>query len=184
MEEKFKKLAQLGAGEFVHLNSSLIEHLKATKDLLKDWGASDVLQDAGLYHAAYGTAGFEQSLVSPNQRMEITSIIGKDAEEIIYQYCACDRQDFFGKIVEEAPLLFLNRFTEESYFLSEKVLKNFCELTVANELELAMNNTAFADEHGDGLYQLFSKMKPYLSDEALRQTKLILLAPNRTSASL
>jgi len=128
MEEKFKILAELGVGEFEHLNGSLIDHLKGTKNLLKEWGALIVLQNAGLYHAAYGTAGFEQSLVGPEKRSEIAAVIGSEAEEIVYQYCACDRQDFFGEIVEKKSLVFRNRFTGENYQLSKDSLKCFLRL--------------------------------------------------------
>ena len=59
MNKKLQTLIDMGVGEFEHVDGSLIEHLQATRQLLKEWGASEVLQDAGLYHAAYGTAGFD-----------------------------------------------------------------------------------------------------------------------------
>ena len=68
MNEKFRKLKELGAAEFEHLGGPLINHLEGTKQLLQDWSAHQVLQDAGLYHAAYGTAGFNESLVSTSRR--------------------------------------------------------------------------------------------------------------------
>ena len=97
MEDKFKQLALLGAADFQHLNGSLIEHLKGTRDLLASWSAAKTLQDAGLYHAAYGTAGFNQQMISVEQRTKIANIIGPSAEEIVYQYCACDRTYFWPK---------------------------------------------------------------------------------------
>lgn len=72
MSDKFQLLFDLGAGEFEHLNGSLIEHLNGTRNLLREWGAVTELQDAGLYHAAYGTAGFSESLVSTNQRHKVS----------------------------------------------------------------------------------------------------------------
>ena len=74
MSEKFESLAKLDAGEFQHLDGALIDHLKGTQEILQRWGASLELQDAGLYHAAYGTAGFSESLVSTNQRQKIASL--------------------------------------------------------------------------------------------------------------
>lgn len=38
MSDKFQALAKLGAGDFDHLDGSLIEHLNGTKDLLQQWG--------------------------------------------------------------------------------------------------------------------------------------------------
>ena len=54
MNDKFQELANLGVGDFEHLDGTLVEHLTNTKALLCQWGASLELQDAGLYHAAYG----------------------------------------------------------------------------------------------------------------------------------
>ncbi|MBL4583363.1 MAG: hypothetical protein JKX83_01985 [Pseudomonadales bacterium] len=106
MNEKFKKPAQLGAGDFEHTNGVLLDHLIATQALLKKWQASAVLQDAGLYHAAYGTVGFDEHLVSIDQRNKISNIIGKAAEEIVYLYCACDRDYFWPQFSGPSELEF------------------------------------------------------------------------------
>ena len=62
MDEKFRQLIELGAGEFEHVDGLLIAHLEGTRCLLKAWNASEPLQEAGLYHAAYGTSAFAESL--------------------------------------------------------------------------------------------------------------------------
>jgi len=98
MDEKFKQLSELGAADFAHINGSLIDHLKGTRDLLSSWSAPPALQDAGLYHAAYGTAGFEERMVAASQREKIAQIIGPQAEEIVYLYYACDRDYFWPQI--------------------------------------------------------------------------------------
>lgn len=82
MHDKFLKLAELAAGDFEHTDGSLIEHLTGTKALLENWSAPS-LQYAGLYHAAYGAAGYEESLVSTEKRNEIAEIIGVQAEKIV-----------------------------------------------------------------------------------------------------
>ncbi len=160
---KWHKLFQLGAEGFEHVDGSLMEHLNGTRALLREWSASDVLQNAGLYHAAYGTAGFDECLASVQQRGEIARIIGEEAEELVYQYCACDRDDFFSKIGVKNNPEFLNRFTGQQYYLSDKLLKQFCELTAANETEIAMDNAEFMQQYGEELRELFQNMKPYLS---------------------
>lgn len=169
MNEIFQKLTELSAGDFEHIDGSLIDHLKGTYGLLQDWNASTVLQNAGLYHAAYGTAAFDEKLVSTDQRKDIALIIGKNAEEIVYQYCACNREDFFSRIGDELNPQFRNRFTDEIYYLEPSMLNNFCELTAANEIEIAIDNPAFIKEQGIGLNILFNKMAPYLSVAASNQ---------------
>ena len=166
MDAKFNQLAALGAADFAHINGNLIDHLQDTKDLLASWSASKVLQDAGLYHAAYGTAGFEEQMVAANQREKIAEIIGPQAEEIVYQYCACDRDYFWPQLGIAKNPKFRNRFTLQSYPLKPQALKDFCELTVANELEIAMGSVDFVTQHGGGLLKLFTHMAPLLSPSA------------------
>ena len=178
MNEKFENLAKLDAGEFQHLDGSLIDHLKGTQNILARWGASIELQDAGLYHAAYGTVGFSQHLVSTDQREKIASIIGIAAEEVVYQYCASDRETFFSRIGQDSNPVFPNRFTGESYSLSENMLRNFCELTAANEIEIAIDNPDFLGQYGAELNELFIRMSPYLSSVAKQDTTKVFGACN------
>ncbi len=178
MSDKFESLAKLDAGEFQHLDGSLIDHLKGTQSILEKWGASIKLQDAGLYHAAYGTAGFNESLVSTNQREKIVSIIGSEAEEIVYQYCASDRETFFSRIGRDLNPVFPNRFTGESYHLSENMLRDFCELTAANEIEIALDNPDFLGKYGVELKELFIQMAPYLSIIAQQEAAEVFGACN------
>lgn len=173
MSNKFHILAELGAGEFEHLDGSLINHLNATKELLEQWGASIELQDAGLYHGVYGTDGFSQHLVSTSQRGKIAAIIGSLSEEIVYQYCACDRGVFFPVIGIEKNPKFLNRFTGESHPIPESALRDFCELTAANEIEIAIDNPEFVNQHGIELSKLFRNMAPYLSAVAQEKATAI-----------
>jgi len=176
MDDKFHRLTEIGAGDFEHLDGSLIEHSVGTRNLLDQWSASDTLKDAGLYHAAYGTAGFNEKLISVTQRDQIRKIIGDQAEEIVYQYCACDRQSFYAQIgVAEVPE-FKNRFTGDRYRLPSDLMMQFCEFTAANETEIAMDNPNFLEVHGEELSRLFSKMTAYLSDAARVKTAEIFAA--------
>ena len=178
MDEKFHRLSELGAGDFEHLDGSLIEHLRGTRKLLENWSAPEVLRDAGLYHAAYGTSGFDENLVSISQRSEIAQIIGREAEEIVYQYCACDRKHFFAQIGVVDNPEFKNRFTGELYQLSSDLMLRFCELTAANETEIAIDNPDFIVEHGSGLNRLFIRMAPYLSEAAKVKTAIVFGGKN------
>lgn len=179
MEEKYRQLSALGAGEFEHINGQLIDHLEGTKSLLEQWHAPTVLQDAGLYHAAYGTAGFEESFTSTARRQDIAFIIGKEAEDIVYTYCACDRDYFWPQFSTPNSLQFRNRFSGELLQLTHQQLCHFCELTVANEIEIAQGNSDFINSHGDYLLALFTNMQPYLSKQA-RSSIQIILGENNT----
>ncbi len=172
--ETFEILKRLGAGEFVHLNGSLIDHLNGTKSLLKKWGASATLQTAGLFHAAYGTDGFDLSMVGHIDRHHLINLIGADAEEIVYQYAACDRKYVFEQLSGETNPRFRNRFEDIVYQLSEDQLRFFCELTAANEIEIAINRSEFVQAHSKDLKALFLSMSPFLSKAARESINSVL----------
>ncbi len=161
--EIFQKLQALGAGEFTHVNGSLIDHLRGTHDLLRSWGANDVLCRAGLYHAAYGTDGYPGELAILEQREQIKALIGAGAEKLVYEYCACDRRFFWPQIGVEKPPIFKDRFSGTEYSVGEEWLRNFCELTVANELEIARRDSKFVKNMDPVFRVLFTRMRPYLS---------------------
>ena len=172
-DEKFRRLAELGAGDFAHINGSLEEHFTGVHDMLRDWGARPVLCNAGLYHAAYGTTGFTQIMVPLEQRHLVADIIGAEAEAIVYRYCSCDRDLVWPRVGESVPLPFEDRFTGETVSLSLFELREFCELTAANELQIAAGDPVFREQHRAGFTSLFRRMRPYMSD-----------AGNRFAASL
>ena len=171
MDEKFRQLIELGAGEFEHVDGSLIAHLEGTMCLLKAWNASEVLQDAGLYHAAYGTSAFVQNLFELSQRQEVAVVIGSEAENIVYHYCACDRDAFFAQFGQVEKPEFYDRITAKKSTVSFELLQQLCELTAANETEIAINNPDFVAQHGSGLVDLFSRMQTFLSATAQRKIR-------------
>lgn len=173
-EEKFQRLAELGAGDFAHLNGSLEEHFVGVYDLLVEWNAAPTLQDAGLFHAAYGTSGFTDQMVSLDQRHLIADIIGEAAEEIVYLYCSCDRDIFWPRIGVAEPLLFKNRFSDAEFELSPQQLREFCELTAANELQLAAADPAFADQYRAEFINVFARMTPWLTPQATAFSRSVL----------
>ncbi len=182
-DAKFKALEALGAGEFAHLNGSLITHLTGTYDLLTAWGAAEYVCDAGLFHAAYGTAGFEDNMVSLDKRGEIAQVIGVEAEALVYLYCSCDRDYVFERTIGKKPMAFKDRFTGECFVLDEVQAHAFCELTVANELELVVNSEAFAKHYGAELYILFKNIEHYLCDAAISAYRASLAGYSKLSLS-
>lgn len=163
----FQKLASLGAGEFAHLHGSLGTHLIAVAELLKEWGADESLCCAGLFHAAYGTIGFDQSMVSLDRRQEISALIGVAAEALVYTYCACDRMKVWPQIAQGKMVTFYDRFTGAHHLIEDRELMAFCELSCANELELAFSDAEFAAQMRLKLKPLFRQWAPFLSESAV-----------------
>ena len=69
-------------------NSRFIDHLICTSKILEEMGAPSYLVDAGLFHSVYGETSSRHT--PPNsliERYEVENVIGKQAEEIVYQFC-------------------------------------------------------------------------------------------------
>jgi hypothetical protein len=162
-DHAFGKLQSLGAGEFAHLNGSLELHLHGVEQLLREWGNRPALCLAGLYHAVYGTDAIPGQLVGLEMRSSICAVIGAEAEALAYLYGACARTPFFPRIGTSQQLLFSNRFTAADTLISQRDLQDFCELTLANELELVLASEAFRRQYGVQLSHLFQRMEGLVS---------------------
>jgi hypothetical protein len=173
-EQKFTALESLGAAGFEHKNGSLYTHLLGTYELLESWGASADLCDAGLYHSAYSTTGFTRTMVSLDLRSDIAGIIGETAEAMVYLYCACDRDIVYPQFKNQTAVEFKDRFTNEVFVMSGEQACTFCELTVANELELMSLNDTYKAKHRVTLLELFDSMKKHLSKKAIEAYKSML----------
>jgi hypothetical protein len=168
-----QRLLELGADAFEHVSGSLAQHLRRTETLLRSWGNGEALCLAGLYHAVYGTAGIRGSLVNLDARGAIADIIGGEAEKIAYLYGACDRARFHPRIGTSEQLQFVDRFSASEYSITESALRDFCEITLANELELAIGSESFRLEYGAELTEFFGRMQGLVSEaafEAFRRT--------------
>lgn len=154
----FAALQALGAGEFAHLNGSLATHLRGTESLLAQWGARPALCAAGLYHAVYGTDGYQQPVVALALRPRIAELIGDEAEALAYLYGAANRSAFYPCIGTATQLRFSDRFTGKDATLMHAQLADLCELIVANELEIAQHSESFRKQYGEALCELFDRM--------------------------
>ncbi len=130
-------LARHGAETTPHLFSPLGVHLRGTEALLRAWGATDELALAGLVHAAYGTAGFDEALIGVDRRDELVAAVGEAAEAVVYRYAACDRDDLYPQLEGDGPVVHRDRFTGDERRLAEGEVRDFVDLTLANEVELA-----------------------------------------------
>jgi hypothetical protein len=158
-----RRLRALGADAFAHVNGALGPHLAKTERLLRAWGSREALCTAGLYHAVYGTDGIRGSLAGLERRSELAGTIGAEAEAIVYLYGACDRDVFHPRIGTADRYRFVDRFTGAEHVIAERELRDFCELTVANELELALASERFRTKHRVALTSLFDRMDGLLS---------------------
>ncbi len=167
-------LHQLGATEITHPGGTLVAHLQRVRSRLAGWGARPALQLAGLCHAFYGTDGFPTALLSPDSRSDLAEAIGAEAEAIVYLYASCDRKATYPNLADaEGP--FRDRFTGRLHTPEPQHRRDFAELSVANELDLARIDSAFREKWGPELLTLFTRFRPLLSEPAWSDCQAVLL---------
>ncbi|HEV8554862.1 MAG TPA: hypothetical protein VGR06_00505 [Actinophytocola sp.] len=165
MTEVEEFLAAHGATGLDHPGGTLLAHLRRTRDTLEAWGARPSLCLAGLAHAAYGTDGFPHPLVDLTGRPALTELIGAEAESIVYTYGSCDRGHSYPLLAAGTPR-FRDRFTGTERTPAPAELRDFVELTIANELDVLSHNEDLLAEHGAALHNLFTAWRVHASDQA------------------
>lgn len=73
-----------------HSKTTLFNHLYNTYKILKSHGADEDTCLAGLYHSVYGTEFYDRLQLSRDQ---VKSIIGVEAEKIVYDFCSLVDRD-------------------------------------------------------------------------------------------
>jgi len=127
------------AGTMPHLSGTLLEHLLATEQLLRSWGASEDLCLAGLCHATYGTDGFAPCLLPPDDRGPLARVVGTDVEDMVYLYASCDRAFVYPQLAADGPVAFRDRFRAQTINPTDAQIRDFVDLTLANELDVALS---------------------------------------------
>ncbi|GAA2001495.1 hypothetical protein GCM10009799_30900 [Nocardiopsis rhodophaea] len=167
-------LESRGARDVPHPGGNLLDHLARVARLLESWGADEDLCVAGLCHACYGTGGFAVSLFDPGRRDELRRIIGERAEKLVYLYAACDRGHVHAQLGRQDPVEFRDRFDGTTWKMPAADLDRFMELTAANELDIARENSDFKERHGQELLDLFTRNRRLLSSAAWRECEELL----------
>ncbi|MFI5669980.1 DUF6817 domain-containing protein [Streptomyces sp. NPDC051704] len=193
-------LRALGAGHLDHPGGTLLAHLERVHARLGAWGARPALRLAGLCHAFYGTDGFATALLPVGRRAELAAVIGAEAEEVVYFYAACDRAASYPTLTADDPAgaaaagnagvgnagaadneavssvapAFRDRFTGHVHSPGRQALRDFAELSAANELDLARIDPAFRAAHGPALLSLFTRLRGLLTEPAWRDCQAVL----------
>ncbi|MEV6109414.1 DUF6817 domain-containing protein [Streptomyces sp. NPDC051940] len=166
-------LRTLGAEAVPHPGGTLLAHLWRVRGRLAGWQARPALQLAGLCHAFYGTDGFPQPLLPLDRRPELTSLIGPEAEAVVYAYAACDRPRTYPGLPTPGASLH-DRFTGGTRPLNARLRRDLAELTAANELDLAHTDPAFRTTRAAPLLALFTSLRPLLTPAAWQDCETTL----------
>jgi hypothetical protein len=160
-------LRERGALHIEHPGGILLEHTLRVSGLLEDWGADEDLQAAGLCHACYGTDGFPLAILDLSERESLAHIIGMMGEEIVYLYASCERKTTYPRLSGAGTLLFSDRFTRATRYISHDQTRAWLELTAANELDLVLTNPKAGATWAPGFYGLLRNWRCWLSGPAL-----------------
>jgi hypothetical protein len=160
-----KLIGDRGAGRIAHPGGTLLGHLERVAALLAGWGAAVPVQLAGLCHAAYSTGGFATALLGLDERPLLAQAIGSGAEQLVYLYASCDRDQLYPQLAGPAAT-FTDRFTGTRHVPTALDLCAFMEITAANELDVIRHNPELAARHGAGLAALFTEAGQHLSEQA------------------
>src|SRR4051794_18553059 len=106
-----------GATTLPHPGGTLGAHLQRVGDRLEGYSVGPDVVDAGRCHAAYGTDGFPTALVGLDERDLLRHRIGERAEQLVHEYCSCDRARTYPGIGEAEPTLH-DRWTDREVSLS------------------------------------------------------------------
>jgi hypothetical protein len=87
-------LGPASAGKTRHSGRMLYDHLCGTHDLLQEWGNSEPVCAAGLFHSIYGTKHFRHQSWPLEDRATIRALIGPEAELLAFMFCTMDRKEF------------------------------------------------------------------------------------------
>ncbi|MFI9772608.1 DUF6817 domain-containing protein [Streptomyces sp. NPDC052415] len=169
-------LREFGAESIAHPGGTLLAHLQRVQARLATWKARPALQLAGLCHAFYGTDGFPAALLPLDRRNDLAAVIGAEAEAIVYLYASCDRTATYPAL-HRADAAFHDRFTGRPHVPEPQLRRDFSELSAANELDLAIADSAFRDRWGPQLLALFSRLQDSLSADAWLECRTVLAPP-------
>ncbi len=131
-------LHERSADQIDHLNGSLFDHLERTELHLRRWGCSEVVSVAGLSHAVYGTDGFPTALVALEDRDLFTEVAGSEVEALVYLYASCDRGFVYSRLSDGVRVDFRDRFSGRTFLLANPDLRDFVDLTLANEFDVGV----------------------------------------------
>ena len=86
-DEPYNKfLLEVGTKNQPHGHRTLYEHLIGTWKLLKEWGGSRDICNAGLFHSIYGTQVYLPSTIPIKNRKVVQNLIGEKAENLVYLF--------------------------------------------------------------------------------------------------
>jgi hypothetical protein len=154
-------LSARGADGIEHPGGTLGAHLERVQHRLARLGARPAVQLAARAHAVYGTDGFDVRLLRLDERPLLAAVIGSEAEELVHRYGGCDRARTWSELPARRRVQ--SRFTGDDEELGPATLRDFADLSLVNEVDVAEHDPGFLERHGDYFRRLTLAWTPLLS---------------------
>ena len=165
LQERINLLDEQPIHETEHFGRPLREHLIGTHDLLERWGCSEDLCLAGLFHSVYGTKTFKSVSLATTHRQRLHSLIGENAELLVYIFCMSDRKKLLMDN-RSVPFYWVNHINHDRTELSHEVLADLVELEAANYVEQLPFGTVKTDAVFRDMQTRFESADPLMSTAA------------------
>jgi hypothetical protein len=165
-------LRERGAEGIPHPGGTLYAHLTRVHDRLVALGRPPEVCLAGLTHAAYGTDGFDVTLLDLDRRETLYALVGPAAEALVYRYGACDRRLTWRDLARTGEVH--DRFTGTVETPDPAALRAFADLSIVNELDLVEQDPTVGERYGDYFREVFGSWAPVASAEVMRDARSVL----------
>ena len=142
--ERIELLDRVPVEGMEHFGRPFKEHLIGTHDLLDQWENSPGVCLAGLFHSIYGTKTFELAALSTDSRDDVRSLIGEQAEALVFAFGMSDRKRLLLEN-QSPPYRWIDHRTGEQTEIDEEFLNGLVEMEVANFIEQMPFRTDKAD---------------------------------------
>ncbi|HWS55566.1 MAG TPA: hypothetical protein VN228_15615 [Pyrinomonadaceae bacterium] len=129
-------LLELGMQEVRHPSeSSFYQHSLGVSKYFERLGSPEYMVRAGLFHSIYGAQGFEDFALPISRRAEIAGLIGADAEQVVYLYCAASDESLQDSFEGDATPRLWDRFLKCPLPVTEEEFTGLLWLTLIDVLE-------------------------------------------------
>ncbi len=119
-----------------HGRTSLERHLRGVHAMLMAWRQPEHVCLAGLLHSAYSTESFGFELFGRRERSRVRELVGREAEHLIFAFCACKRGGLLrAALGERVPVTLHTRWGGVKVTLEPHELGALMLLHAANVVE-------------------------------------------------
>lgn len=140
MPATFEQLVEffrsIGAPDVPHTGVTYMGHCFNVYRDMKEWGYSEELAQAGLFHSIYGTGLFQKFKLELDRRGEIRDVIGERAERLAFLNCSIDYEQFDAEVLRgEPPYRMRSRLTGDWIDLTEAEMDDLLAIQLVDRLE-------------------------------------------------